>query len=266
MTRPLAGVAIWRWLLAVVGIAALVVAIVSSGKTTKSPTVAKVDGLPITLATFNHWLESSAIAAHSSSSTIPPFVPDAPAYTRCIRFVNAAQVKAGKHPAATTLLSDCKQLRAALGEEVMQLLISSQWILDEGRSEGITVTPAQIQTAVHSSFPKTGLVSYLKGNGLSRADLTFEAKVSLIAQKLSQRHAGATPTITSAEIQQFYTANKSQIGKETLAQATPAIKQELIVEAQAPAVEKYLSQVQKRFEPGTTCAVGYRVAYYCSAT
>jgi hypothetical protein len=123
-----------------------------------------------------------------------------------------------------------------------------------------------VQSAVHSSLPKTGLVSYLKGNGLSRADLTFEARVSLIAQKLSQQHAGPTPTITAAQIQQFYTANKSSIGNATLAQATPAIKQQLIAEAQAPAVEKYLSQVQKRFQPHTSCARGYRVAYYCKPT
>jgi hypothetical protein len=245
-----------------VGAAALIVAIATSGSSS-AQTVATVDGQPITIQTFNHWLKSSAIAAHSSSSSIPPFVPDAPAYVRCIRFINTAQAKAGKHPSPTTLLSDCKQLRTALAEEVMQLLISSYWILHEGAQEGISVSQTQINNAVHSSLPKTGLVNYLKGNGLSRADLSFEAKVSLIAQKLSQRHAGPTPTITQAQIEQFYNANKSSIGNETLAQATPAIKQELIVEAQAPTVEKYLAQVQKHFQPKTRCARGYRVAYYC---
>ena len=262
MTRPVAGVAPWRWLLLLVGIVALVIAFATKSSS-KAATVATVDGHPITIQTFDHWLKSSAIAAHSSSSQIPPFVPDAPAYVKCIQFIDAAQIKAGKHPSSTTLLSDCKQLRSALAEEVMQLLISSYWILHEGAQEGISVTASQVASAVHSSLPKTGLVSYLKGNGLSRADLTFEAKVSLIAQRLSQRHAGATPTITATEIAQFYNANKSSIGSETLTQATPAIKQQLIAEAQAPAVEKYLAGVQKRFQPTTTCAAGYRVAYYC---
>jgi TRAP-type C4-dicarboxylate transport system permease large subunit len=122
MTRPLAGVALWRWLLLVVGVAALVIAFATKSSS-KAATVATVGGQPITIQTFNHWLKSSAIAAHSSSSAIPNFVPDAPAYVRCINFINAAQVKAGKHPSNTTLLTDCKQLRTALAEEVMQLLI-----------------------------------------------------------------------------------------------------------------------------------------------
>jgi foldase protein PrsA len=265
MTRPIAAVAIWRWALLVIGAAALVVALLVSGSSS-AQTVATIDGTQITAPTFNHWLKSSAISAHSQTSTIPPFPPDAPNYTRCIAFVNAAQVKSGKHPTHATLLSDCRQLRTALAEEVMQFLISSHWILHEGTIEGVSVTPSAVQSAVHSSLPKTGLVSYLRGSGLSRSDLTFEARVSLIAQKLSNAHAGATPTITAAQVQQFYTANKSLIGNETLLQATPAIRQELIAEAQAPAVEKYLSTVQKRFQPLTTCARGYRIAYYCKKT
>jgi len=265
MTRPVAGVATWRWLLLVIGVVALVLAFATKSSSKTQP-VATVDGQEISLQTFDHWLKSSAIAAHSSSSSIPNFVPDAPGYVKCIQYIHQAAVKAKKTVSDTTALSDCHQLREALAEEVMQLLISSYWILHEGQLEGVSVTQAQIDDAVHKSLPKTGLVSYLKGNGLSREDLAFEAKVSLIAQKLSSRHAGATPTITAAQIQQFYNANKSSLGSETLAQATPAIKQELIAEAQAPAVEKYLTTVQQRFQPRTTCARGYRVAYYCKKT
>ena len=265
MTRPLGGIAVWRWALLGIGVAALVVALVTSGSSS-AQTVATVDGTQITVQTFDHWLKSSAIAAHSSSSTIPPFPPDGPSYSRCVAFVGAAQAKAGKHPSSATLKTDCQQLRTALAEEVMQLLISSNWILHQGARENVVVTPAQVQSAVHSSLPKTGLVQYLKGNGLSRADLTFEARVSLIAQRLSQRHAGPTPTITAAQIQQFYNANRTAIGNATLAQATPAIRQELIAVAQSPAVTKYLSGVQKTFQPLTRCARGYRVAYYCKKT
>ena len=265
MSRPIAAVALWRWALLVIGVAALVVALLVSGSSSAG-SVVTVDGTKISAPTFNHWLKGSALSAHSQTATIPPFPPDAPRYTRCMAFVDAAQVKAGKHPSNATLLTDCQQLRTALAEEVMQFLISSNWILHEGSSEGVTVSPSAVQAAVHSSLPKTGLVQYLRGSGLSRADLTFEARVSLIAQKLSQAHAGATPTITAAQIQQFYTTYKSQLGNETLTQATPVIRQELIAQAQSPAVEKYLSTVQKHFQPLTRCARGYRIAYYCETT
>jgi len=260
--RPIAGVALWKWVVLLAAAVLLVVAFLAAGSTSA---VATVDGHAVTLSTYRDWLKTAAVSAHASDSAVPAFVPDAPSYSRCIAFERTAATKGGsKAPSVATLRSDCRELRVTLAEEVMQFLLSGQWYLDQGAREHVTVSAAEVQQALHSSFPKTtGLTQFLNSNGLSRSDLEFEARAALVAQKLSARHSGPTPTISSTQIASYYNANRSQIGNETLAQATPAIRQLLIAQAQAPTFDAWLSKVQSYFRPRTTCAQGYRIAYYC---
>lgn len=247
-------------LLAAAGL--LVVAFAGAGST---PAVATVDGHAITLATYSDWLNAAAVSAHASDSGVPAFVPDAPGYSRCIGFERNASAKSGsKVPSVATLRADCSELRVTLAEGVMQFLLSGQWFLDQGAREHVTVTAAQVQRILHGSFPKTtGLTQFLDASGLSRSDLEFEARATLVAETLTDRHSGPTPTITSSQIASYYNANRSQIGNETLTQATPAIRQVLISTAQAPTVDAWLSDVQSYYKPRTTCARGYRIGYYC---
>jgi hypothetical protein len=217
------------------------------------------------MTSYRDWLRAAAVSAHAGDSAVPAFVPDAPGYSRCISFERSAASKSGsKVPSESTLRSDCSVIRATLAEEVMQFLLDSQWFLDQGTREGVTVSATQVQKALHSSFPKTtGLTQFLNSNGLSRSDLEFEARAALVAQKLTTRHSGPTPTITSAQIASYYNKNRSQIGNETLAQATPAIRQTLISQAQAPTLNAWMGKLQKYFQPRTECAAGYRIAHYC---
>jgi hypothetical protein len=261
-TRKLLGVAAWKW--AALGLAAalLAIAFAASGSSTKE--VAKVGGKSISLSTFQHWMVASAQSAHASNSSIPPFVPDAPSYARCIAYERGTQ--AGKTASVAQLRSACQALHVSFAESVMELLISGQWILDQGAQENVTVSPAKIQSSLHASFPQsTGLAHFLNSNGLDRSDLEYEAQVDLMAQGLNGRHAGTPPTVTAAQIASYYNTNRSQMGGETLAQATPAIHQALIAQGEAPAIERYLTSVQRHWQPQTTCVSGYRIAYYCAS-
>ena len=233
-----------------------------------SAAVATVDGQRISLASYQEWMESAAASVHTSDSAIPSFVPDAPGYTRCIAFERTALTKkSSKAPTTSTLRTDCSDIRAVLAEEVMGFLLAAQWYLDEGQREGISVSADQVQKALHKSFPKTtGLNTFLNSSKLSRGDLEFEVRAELVAQKLSARHSGPTPKITSAQITSYYNKNRSEMGKDTLAQATSVIRQTLIEEAQAPTLDAWSAKVEKNLQPHTTCAPGYRIAYYCRGT
>jgi hypothetical protein len=240
----------------------LVLAFVTAGTTSA---VATVDGQAITLTTFRVWLSDAAVSAHASDSKVPAFVPDAPNYARCIAFERKATAKKGSKAASVaTLRADCSAINVTLAGEVMQFLVSAQWFLDEGEREHVTVTAAQVQRALHSSFPKTaGLTQFLNTNGLNRSNLEFEARAALVAEKLSAEHSGPKPTISSAQISAYYKADRSEVGDATLAQATPTIREVLTAEAEAPTFDAWLSKVQGYFRPRTTCAQGYRIAYYC---
>ena len=262
ITRSIAGVELWRWLAALLAVALLVVAFVAGGSSTAA--VAKVDGKPITLDTYRHWLVASAVSAHASNASLPAFVPDAPSYTRCIAFERQAATKGGKKaPSDATLLNACKTLRVDLAESVIGLLVGGQWVLDQAAREHVTVSAAQVQSSLHRSFSNTsGLTQYLQTSKLSRSELEYQVRIGLTLQQLDRLHSGPTPNITAAQISSYYNANRSQI-KETLAQATPAIRSLLISQAQAPRLNPYLANMQTYWLKRTTCAEGYRLASYC---
>ncbi len=226
--------------------------------------MATVDGQGISLASYHDWLKAAAVSAHSGDKYLPAFVPDAPKYPRCIAYERTALGKTGKSQSVATLRSFCSDLRVTLAEDVMEFLLSARWFLDEGSREGVSVSAAQVQKAMHSSIPKTaGLKEFLSTNGLTSDDLQYEARTALIAEKLSERHTGPTPTITSTEISDYYTKYHSEMDGESLAKATPAIREILVETAQAPTYDAWTSKIQKHFQPLTVCAPGYRIGYYC---
>jgi hypothetical protein len=166
----------------------------------------------------------------------------------------------------TAARSECSGLRAVLAEDVMEMLISGSWYMQQGAREHVQVSASAVNKALHGSFPKSGdLLHFLGTEGMTRSQLQYEAKAGLIAQKLTARHSGPTPTITATQIANYYNQNRSSIGNETLAKATPAIRAALISQAQAPTLDAYLARVQSYYLARTSCARGYRIAGYCHA-
>jgi hypothetical protein len=267
MNRAFAGITGWRWLALGLSAGLLAAALLLAGS--GSASVARVAGQPITHASFEHWLDAAAASAHASDSQLPAALPVGPRYSGCVRSLRAALASSshGKPlPSAASLRSECHSYLVSLAEGVMGFLISAHWYLEQAAREHVTVPMAEVDRAMHRSFPKrAGLLKFLSSSRLSESDLRFEAHVALIAQRLDALHSGPTPTITQAQISAYYDANRSQLHGETLAQATPAIRQLLIEEAQAPALDTYLQRVQLYWRARTYCARGYRVGEYCGA-
>ncbi|MHB8696175.1 MAG: hypothetical protein ACYDHH_33605 [Solirubrobacteraceae bacterium] len=262
LTRRLAGAAAWQWLSLLGAAVLLVLAFVLSSSSQAN--VANVDGQQVPITTFNRWMLASAASGHSSSSVLPGFIPDAPQYSRCVAFERSAAPKSTATVSDATLRKGCAAYRTTLAESTMQFLISGKWLLDQAAREHVSVTPAQVQAQTQKSFSSSGgLVHFLTSSHLSRADLAYEARIALVAQGLNARHAGATPTITATQISSYYTTNHTSFGTATLAQATAFIRQLLIAQAQAPAINAYLQRLQRFYQPRTTCAPGYRLALYC---
>ncbi|HEX4107713.1 MAG TPA: hypothetical protein VHX88_06235 [Solirubrobacteraceae bacterium] len=257
--RRLAGAAAWQWVALVVGVAVLVVALVARlGSEPK--TVAKVNGTSITLSQYRHWLGVAAIATHSAETSLPNFAPDPPKYTRCVSFLRNSDASKGS---AASLINECKGIETTDAEDVMQMLISGQWILDQGKREGIVIGPAtvasQLAKSLKTAFPKgNGEAQMMHATGENAADLSYQEQVSLTASQLESRHV-KTPTATA--ISSYYSANSSDFKGETLAQATPTIQATL----SGPQTEAYLEKIEKYWKPFTSCATGYAVVYYCKS-
>src|SRR6476646_5220982 len=165
---------ILRTALPIVAAAAL---ITGCGNSVPSNGVAKVGDTVITKAQFNHWL--SAAAHGSVAPGQQANIPDPPNFTNCIANQAKQPVpKGAKKPTTKQLKAQCSQQYEALKQQVMQFLISAEWISQEAKSLGVNVPDAQVQKQFQDqkkqSFQKEAdYQKFLKSSGMTEADLLF---------------------------------------------------------------------------------------------
>ncbi|MBA3301224.1 MAG: hypothetical protein H0T15_05090, partial [Thermoleophilaceae bacterium] len=109
-------------------------ALVAAGCGNDVPTngVAKVGDTVITKASFDHWLGAAAKGQQAPGQTAAATVPDAPKFTKCAAAKAQQKLpKGAPKPTPKQLTDQCKQEYDGLKDQVLQFLISSEWIQQE---------------------------------------------------------------------------------------------------------------------------------------
>ncbi len=214
---------------------AIALAVSACGSGVPGNSVAVVAGNPISTQAFNHWMYVLAKTQAAQSPGQPVIVPnDPPHFTKCISQVKA-EIPSLAKTSTKTLQADCARVFTSLSSTVLDYLIKAYWYQAQAHKLGITITPAQVQTALAQA--KKGqfstaaqFKSFLDSTGQTLADVTYRIKIEKIYSKLLARH----PTkVTSAQISTYYNTHKSQFGTpesrnmkivltKTLAQANAA--------------------------------------------
>ena len=183
--------------------------------------VVQVGSMNITKSTFNHWM---SVAVASSQQTAPgqtapkPVVPDPPNYKACIAQLQATAPKpaAGQPaPTAAQFKSQCQTQYKMLHDQVLQFLISADWVTGEAADQKVSVTDAAVQTRFNTiktqQFPKpTDFQTFLSQTGQTVPDLLLRVKLDLLSTKLRDKVTKGTSTVTPASISAFYNKNPSR--------------------------------------------------------
>ena len=182
--------------------------------------VANVDGTLITTQNFTHWL---TVAARSQNPTGggPVSVPDAPTFAKCVAAKQASQpkpAKGQKPPTAAQLKAQCQQEYTSLRDQVMQFLISAQWIQGEASDQGVKVTDADVskrfQQTKKQSFPKeTDYQKFLKQSGMTQDDILFRVKLDALSSKIRDKVTKGQGKVTQAQITTYYNKNKKRFAQ-----------------------------------------------------
>jgi foldase protein PrsA len=217
------------------------IALAACGDSVPGNAVASVDGTPVTTTNFNHWL---AVAARSQNPTGgAASVPDAPTFAKCVAAKQKTQPKppkGQKAPTAAQLKAQCKQEYDGLRDQVMQFLISSQWIQGEAKDQDISVSEKDVQKRFaqtkKQSFPKEAdFQKFLKQSGMTQADILFRVKLDALSSKIRDKVTKGKSKVTDAQITTYYNKNKKRFAQperrdlrivltKTLAQANAAKK------------------------------------------
>jgi foldase protein PrsA len=166
--------------------------------------VATVDGRAIEQRTFDHWL---TITAKSLGSVVPD---PATGYRRCIAAKRKAMpAKVRRKVTDARLARECKQDHARLRDQVMQLLLSFEWVQGEAAMRNIIVTDAEVtqsfQEQKQQSFPKdVDYQKYLRSSGQTQGDIIQRVRLDLLSNKLRDSVVAGQDQISDQAIAQFY--------------------------------------------------------------
>jgi foldase protein PrsA len=179
--------------------------------------VAEVDGNAIEKSSFDHWM---TVAAKSSGQPNAA-VPKAPDYKDCI----AQKRKATPKPAAgqpkqtdAQLKTQCKQEYTALRDQVMQLLISFEWIQGEAEEMGIKVSDAEVRKEFDKqkkqSFPKDAdYKKFLKDSGQTEEDILLRVKLDTLSNKIREKVTKGKDKVSDAQVRTYYDKNKQRFAQ-----------------------------------------------------
>lgn len=191
--------------------------------------VVKVGDSTIKKTTFAHWLEIAAISSQGASDPTAAAqgrkpkvtIPDPPKFTACIANKKKTAPKPAKGQPEQTdaqFKTQCKTEYEQLRDQVLQFLISSEWISGEAADQGVKVTDKEVQTQFQTtkkqSFPKEAdFTKFLASSGMTLNDLLFRVKLDTLSNKLRTKITKGKDTVTPAQISAYYNKNKARFAQ-----------------------------------------------------
>jgi foldase protein PrsA len=198
-------------------IAACAALIAGCGNDVPTNGVAKIGDTVITKDQFNHWLNAAAHGSAAPGSN--PTVPDPPNFTKCVANQAKQPVpKGAKKPTAAQLKTQCQQQYDALKQQVMQFLVSAEWIQQEADKQGVKVSDKEVQKQFQDqkkqSFQKEAdYQKFLKNSGMTEADLLFRVKLDVISNDVRNKIIKGKDNVTDAQISSYYNKNKERFAQ-----------------------------------------------------
>src|SRR5215210_5420236 len=179
--------------------------------------VAEVDGNAIEKTTFDHWL---TVAAKSGGQAAAP-APKPPQFTECVaqkRKTTPKPTKGKPKVTDSTLKTQCKQEYEALRDQVLQLLISFEWIEGEAKAMNIKVSDAEVKKSFDKqrkqAFPKDAdFQKFLKDSGQTEEDILQRVRLDTLSNKIREKVTKGKDKVTDAQIEEYYNKNKQRFAQ-----------------------------------------------------
>jgi foldase protein PrsA len=183
--------------------------------------VAKVDDAVIKKEEFDHWLTA---AAAGQQAQIPGaggevVVPEPPDFTDCIAAKKEQPAPPGSpNPSDEDLKEQCEQEFNALRQQVMQFLISAEWIQQEADDRGIEVSDEEVdkqfEDQKNQSFPKEkDYQQFLETSGQTEEDLKFRVKLDVLSTKVRNEILEGVDEVSDDDIAEYYEENKDRFSQ-----------------------------------------------------
>jgi foldase protein PrsA len=206
--------------------------------------VAVVGNEVITKKEFNHWMDAAAKGQAAQAPGGAAAAPDAPGFQKCIAAKKKVPVPKGTpQPKDADLKKQCQQEYDALRQQVMQFLISAEWIQQEADARGVKPSDQDVRkefdTQKKQSFPQDkDYQDFLKSSGQTEQDLLFRVRLDLLSNKVREKIVAGKDQVSDKEITDYYNKNKTRFG-------TPETRDlNVVLTEKKPAADKALAELK----------------------
>jgi foldase protein PrsA len=201
--------------------AAAVLSVIASGCGDDVPSgaVAKIGDTVIKKEEFDHWMGAAAQGQQPPGTGGEVVIPDPPEFTDCIAAKKKLPAPPGsKKPTDAQLKDQCKQEFDALKQQVMQFLISAEWIQQEAKSRDIELTDEEVQKQFEDqkkqAFPnEKDYKQFLKTSGQTEDDLIFRVTLEALSNKVREKVIEGKGDVSDDDIQEYYDKNKERFSQ-----------------------------------------------------
>ena len=204
-------------LFAAVALLALVAS--GCGNDVPSGAVAKIDDAVIKKEDFDHWMGAAAKGQQPPGAGGEVSIPEPPEFTDCIAAKKKQPAPPGApKPTDAQLKTQCEQEYDSLKQQVMQFLISAEWIQQEAEARDIEVSDEEVQKQFEDqkkqSFPnEKDYQEFLKTSGQTEDDLLFRVKLDVLSNKVREKVIDGKGDVSDEEIQEYYDENKERFAQ-----------------------------------------------------
>src|SRR3954467_11574227 len=179
--------------------------------------VATVDGNAIEKSDFDHGMTAPAGSGGQSGAA----APNPPTFADCVKQKRKTTPKPAKGQPKVTdsqLKSQCKQEYNSLRDQLLQLLISFEWIEGEAKAKGIKVSDKEVKASFDKqkkqAFPKPAdFEKFLKDSGQTEGDILKRVRLDTLSNKIRDKVTKGKDKVTDAQIAAFYNKNKQRFAQ-----------------------------------------------------
>ena len=199
--------------------AALAVAVAGCGNDVPSGAVAKIDDTVIKKEEFDHWIGAAAQGQQPPGPGGEVVIPEPPDFTECIDAKQQQPAPPGaQKPTDSELKDQCEQEFDTLKTQVMQFLISAEWIQQEAEARDIEVSDEEVQKQFedqkNQTFPnEKEYANFLETSGQTEEDLLFRVKLDVLSTKVRDEVLEGAGEISDDDISAYYEENKERFAQ-----------------------------------------------------
>jgi len=167
-----------------------------------SPVVVQIGDTAITKAAVNRWTAIEAAVTYDPNPRKPVpkgAIPDPPGYEGCIAYSRTTSTAGGKLR-TTQLRRECRNQYSVLQHQILEILITTNWLTTEGARVGIRVTDAEARRVLHEKFKtKAAVQRFLTFTGEKEDDEVFLLKRTMLADRMAASFRGQGRSSAQAE-------------------------------------------------------------------